>query len=103
MTATTPTLAEPLFRYSVAYRRDDFTGRVWHVTVTAHDTEEARRLVAIKDPRYSHTVRSPRRGAEVSPPESADPISQAKYRDDLMEGTAHFDWRGWDIEVEVID
>lgn len=35
-------------------------------------------------------------------PESADGITQAKYRDELMEGVAHFEWHGHDIEVEVI-
>jgi hypothetical protein len=30
-----------------------------------------------------------------------DGLGQAKARDDLLDGVAHFDWRGHDIEVEV--
>lgn len=30
-----------------------------------------------------------------------DGLGQAKAHDDLLDGVAHFDWRGHDIEVEV--
>ena len=34
-------------------------------------------------------------------PEQQDGMTQAKARDDLRDGVAHFEWHGHDIEVEV--
>ena len=55
------------YLYRVAYRRD-LTSRVYHRTVVAADPDEARRLVAISDPKYLATVRTPRRQAVVEVP-----------------------------------
>lgn len=54
-----------MYRYSVKYRRDDSASRVYHVTVTARDADDARRVAAEADPRYRSTVTSPRRGARI--------------------------------------
>lgn len=89
--------------YHCKYRRkDDPSGRVYRTTVVASSTDEARAYVALMDPAFGHTTVSPRRGREVTA-ESADGLTQSKWRDELMEGTAHFEWHGHDIEVEVVD
>lgn len=53
------------YRYSVTYYRDDSFRRQYRLTVTAANADEARELVAIRDPKFSHTRRSPKRGAAV--------------------------------------
>lgn len=53
-----------MFRYSVTYYRED-SMRLWHMTVTAADADDARRVVAEADPKYKSTARSPRRGARI--------------------------------------
>ena len=90
-----------MYRYQVRYRRQEPSDRVYRVTVTARDAEDARRMAEIADPAFWATTRSPRRMGEVLPPETSDPMTAAKARDDLLAGVAHFDWRGHDIEVEV--
>ena len=54
--------------YRVDYRRTDdlVSGRVCHRTVIARNADEARTFVAIVDPAYAATVRSPRRGAALT-------------------------------------
>ena len=92
-----------LFRYRLQYMRRDNPHRIHHMTVTAADADEARRITALRDPLYLISVASPRRGGRVviEPP---DPMDEAKARDDLLKGVAHFDreyveWRGADVEV----
>jgi hypothetical protein len=41
--------------------------------------------------------------AGLAEPEQADGMTAAKARDDLLDGVAHFEWHGHDIEVEVTD
>jgi hypothetical protein len=86
-----------LYRFSVRYRRN-LTGPVFRLTVTATDPDDARRMAAIRDPLYLSSVAVKRRG-QVLPP---DPMDEAKARDDLLDGVAHFGWHGHDIEVEVL-
>ena len=68
-----------MFRYSIRYRRSNDLRRVYRMTVTARDADDARRLAAIRDPEYASTVESPKR-REAVVPESADPITAAKGR-----------------------
>ena len=91
-----------MYRYQVRYRRQEPSERVYRVTVTAKDADDARRMAAIADPSFGSTTQTPRRLGEVMPPEQSDPVTAAKARDDLLDGVAHFDWRGHDIEVEVV-
>jgi hypothetical protein len=91
-----------MFRYSIRYRRIGDTRRVYRITLTARDADDARRLAAIRDPEYGSTIESPKRRGAVLPPESADPITSAKARDDMRDGVARFEWHGHDIEVEVV-
>lgn len=53
------------YLYSVAYRRDPLSRRVHRMTVEARDTDEARRIVAALDPKYTATIRSPERRGQV--------------------------------------
>lgn len=89
-----------VYRYAVRYRRTTIPSRIVRMTVNAMNADDARLIVAARDPEFDHTTESPRRGAKVElvPP---DPVDEAKRRDDLLSGVAHFDWRGHDIEVEV--
>lgn len=100
--------AARLHVYRVSYRRADNLARIYRITVRARNADEARAYAKLRDPKFGSTVTSPRKGREVLPPESADGITQAKYRDELLEGTAHFDrvttdWHGHSIDIEVID
>lgn len=91
------------YRYSVQYRRRSEPNRIYRTTVTASDADNARRAAAIADPDFGSTVKSPQRRAALVEPESADPITAAKARDDLRDGVAHFSWLDrFDIEVEVV-
>ena len=51
---------------------------------------------------YAGTITSAwTRALDRLEPEQADGMTQAKARDDLRDGVAHFEWHGHDIEVEV--
>ena len=92
-----------LARYSVKFRRFR-DSRLYHVTVTARDPDDARLMAQARDPLYLSSVSVKRRG-EVLPPESADPLTASKARADLERGVATFDepeyatWRGVEVEV----
>ena len=53
------------YRYSVRYRRLEASGRVYRMTVTASDADEARRAAAIRDPLFGSTTETPKRRAAV--------------------------------------
>jgi|SRR6185369_750203 len=53
------------YRYSVIYRRLEASGRVYRMTVTASDAEEARRVAAIRDPLFGSTTETPKRRAAL--------------------------------------
>ena len=93
-----------MYWYRCRYRRTNETsGKVHTAIVGAHDADDARRKLKVIDVHAGHTTESPRRlRALPSEPEQADGITAAKARDDLLDGVAHFDWRGHDIEVEVV-
>ena len=81
-----------VYRYAVRYRRFTIPSRVIRVTVTAHDADDARRIAALRDPEYSSTVESPRRGKRVIL-EEPDGIDLAKREREFVE------WRGCEVEV----
>jgi hypothetical protein len=87
-----------MFKYAVRYRRQDNPSRVYHVTLTARNADEARAYAAIRDPLFHSTVTSPKRRAEVVPV-PPDPIDEAKRREWIatLDGGRH-----GDIEVEVV-
>ena len=47
---------------------------------------------------YDATAAAEKLIERMTPP---DPMDEAKARDDLRDGVAHFEWHGHDIEVEV--
>ena len=81
----------PIYRYHCKYRRFTIPSRVIRVTVTAHDADDARRIAALRDPDFSSTVESPRRGKRVIL-EEPDGMDQAKAREFV-------EWRGCQVEV----
>lgn len=54
------------YRYKVSYIHRPGSRRVYHLTVTARDADEARAEVARRDPQFTATVRSPRRLGPVT-------------------------------------
>ena len=54
------------FRYRVDYLHRPGSRRVYHLTVTARDADDAREQVRREDPEFTATVRSPRRRARVT-------------------------------------
>lgn len=88
-----------MFRYTVRYRRSDSASRVYRMTVTAKNAEDARRAAAIRDPGFASTTQTPRRLGAVVEPEMADGLTAAKGREwvAVIDGGRH-----GDIEVEVV-
>lgn len=77
-----------MYRYSVRYRRLNYpSSRVFRMTVTAKDADEARRMAMIADPFFFRTVASPKRRGEVFPPDGMD---EAKARA-FLQGEAVFE------------
>jgi hypothetical protein len=97
--------AKGLHLYQVRYRREGTSARIYRMTVQARNADEARAYVKARDPLFAHTTASPKKGRAIEPPESSDGLTAAKVyrRDDLVEGVAHFEWHGHDIEVPVVD
>jgi hypothetical protein len=58
-------MATQMFRYSCRYRRNGFSTRTYRATVVARDADDARRMVAIRDPEFSHAIDYPKRRGEV--------------------------------------
>ena len=83
-----------MYRYRVRYHRTEASPRIYYVTVTARDADDARVAAKIRDPLFSHTVSSPKRGGVVQLPEQADGLTASKAREFV-------EWRG--TMVEVVD
>lgn len=59
----------PKYRYRCLYRRSSVSSRIYRLTVTARDADEARLFAALADPEFAHTVSPPRRLGQVLEPE----------------------------------
>jgi hypothetical protein len=53
------------YRYSVRYRRLERGGRIYRMTVTASNPDEARLLAAVRDPLFGSTTETPKRRAAL--------------------------------------
>jgi hypothetical protein len=53
------------YRYSVRYRRAELGQRIYRLTVTARDADEARELARARDPEFWSSVAVHRRGQVV--------------------------------------
>lgn len=80
-----------MYLYRVKYRRYSIPARVIRMTVNAENPDDARRIVAIRDPEFASTIETPRRGKRVVL-EEPDGMDQAKAREFV-------EWRGTEVEV----
>jgi hypothetical protein len=82
-----------MYRYQLRGRSLTIPGRIIRLTVIAANADDARRVAAIRNPDFGHTIQTPRRlGRFVD--EQADGLTASKAREFV-------EWRG--TMVEVVD